>query len=191
MLQPREAKPAGAELVAASMEKPTTHALTVVNFVTLIAAYLSLNTSLNLLNKVRRRARQPRRAPTARPHLSLCAASQWALGVYGFRFPFLLTSTHMAFSFLVLAPFAMRTPWETHMRTLEKQWKGIVYIGGFMALNIALNNISLLDISLSLNQVIRCAAGAGGWAPQRRWPPQASSEYERVACVPAGLPSRW
>lgn len=34
------------------MEKPTTQALTIVNFVTLIAAYLSLNTSLNLLNKV-------------------------------------------------------------------------------------------------------------------------------------------
>ena len=34
------------------MDKPSTQALTIVNFVTLIAAYLSLNTSLNLLNKV-------------------------------------------------------------------------------------------------------------------------------------------
>lgn len=62
---------------------------------------------------------------------------------------------HMAFSFCVLAPVAMREPWESHRRTLEKQWKGIVYIGAFMALNIALNNISLLDISLTLNQIIR------------------------------------
>ena len=63
----------------------------------------------------------------------------------------------MAFSFLVLAPFALKTPWDVHQRTLSKQWLGIVYIGCFMALNIALNNISLLDISLSLNQVIRSA----------------------------------
>ena len=70
-------------------------------------------------------------------------------------YPLALTSAHMSFSFLVLAPFALRVPIETHKRTLEKQWKGLLYIGSFMALNIALNNISLLDISLSLNQVIR------------------------------------
>jgi hypothetical protein len=81
--------------------------------------------------------------------------NKWALGHYGFKYPLLLTSTHMAFSFVVLAPFALKTSLETHVRTLQKQWKGIVYIGSFMALNIALNNLSLLDISLSLNQVIR------------------------------------
>ena len=69
---------------------------------------------------------------------------------------------HMAFSFLVLAPVALREPWEAHRRTLEKQWQGVVYIGAFMALNIALNNISLLDISLTLNQIIRCARGRAG-----------------------------
>ena len=68
------------------------------------------------------------------------------VGVYGFRFPFLLTSCHMAFSFVALAPLALRESWESHQRTLAKQWRGIVYIGAFMALNIALNNISLLDI---------------------------------------------
>lgn len=103
-----------------------------VSFVLLIAAYLTLNSSLNLLNK-------------------------WSLGVYGFRFPLLLTSCHMAFSFLVLAPVALREPWETHVRSLEKQWRGVVYIGAFMALNIALNNLSLMDISLTLNQIIRAS----------------------------------
>lgn len=82
---------------------------------------------------------------------------QWALGHYGLSYPLVLTCTHMAFSFVVLAPLALRTPWEVHERTLAKQWRGIVYIGSFMALNIALNNISLLEISLSLNQVIRSA----------------------------------
>lgn len=76
----------------------------------------------------------------------------------------------MAFSFLVLAPVAMREPWESHRRTLEKQWRGVVYIGSFMALNIALNNISLLDISLTLNQIIRCVGvGAGCWVRAGCW----------------------
>jgi hypothetical protein len=67
----------------------------------------------------------------------------------------------MAFSFVVLAPAALLQPMEVHRATLEKQWKGILYIGSFMALNIALNNISLLDISLSLNQIIRLVATGG------------------------------
>lgn len=61
----------------------------------------------------------------------------------------------MAFSFAVLAPVALLHGWEAHRRTLHQQWPGILCIGSFMALNIALNNISLLDISLSLNQIIR------------------------------------
>lgn len=88
------------------------------------------------------------------------STTQWALGIYGFRFPFLLTTAHMSFSFLVLAPFALRTPWEAHRATLRRSWRGVVYIGAFMALNIALNNVSLQDISLTLNQVIRSAIPA-------------------------------
>ena len=61
----------------------------------------------------------------------------------------------MAFSFAVLAPAALWEPLRSHRRTLEKQWKGIVGIGACMALSIALNNISLLDVSLTLNQIIR------------------------------------
>jgi len=63
----------------------------------------------------------------------------------------------MAFSFIVLSPFALAMDMDVHIKTLQKQWKGILYIGAFMALNIALNNLSLLDISLSLNQIIRSA----------------------------------
>lgn len=101
------------------------------SFGLLVAAYISLNSSLNLLNK-------------------------WSLGIYGFKFPFMLTACHMAFSFLALAPVALRTPWDVHRRTLEKQWQGVVCIGAFMAFNIVLNNASLVGISLTLNQIIRC-----------------------------------
>ncbi|PRW61386.1 Drug Metabolite transporter superfamily [Chlorella sorokiniana] len=63
----------------------------------------------------------------------------------------------MAFSFAVLAPVALQEPLRSHKRTLERCWKGVLSIGACMALNIALNNISLLDVSLTLNQIIRSA----------------------------------
>ena len=71
-----------------------------------------------------------------------------------------LAAGHMAFCFLALAPLAMRQPWAVHRRTLCKSWRGVICIGSFMSLSIVLNNISLLDISLSLNQIIRCGAAA-------------------------------
>jgi drug/metabolite transporter (DMT)-like permease len=78
--------------------------------------------------------------------------------MYGFKFPLLLTSCHMLFSFLALAPF-MLTPamLPRHAETLARSWKGFVAIGLFMALNISLNNSSLVDMTLSLNQVIRAS----------------------------------
>lgn len=97
-----------------------------------IAAYLLLNSSLNLLNK-------------------------WALGSF-FSFPLLLTTFHMLFSFVMLFPFMMSSHYiSLHQPTLKRQWRGLTCIGVFMATNIALNNLSLVRISLSLNQVIRSA----------------------------------
>lgn len=105
----------------------------VFNLAATVAAYLTLNSTLNLMNK-------------------------WLLGIYGFSFPLLLTSCHMLFSFLILLPFMLREPFKSlHTATLQKQWKGIIGIGLFMAVNIAFNNLSLVQITLSLNQVIRQA----------------------------------
>jgi len=47
-----------------------------------------------------------------------------------------------------------------HAETLRKQWRGLAAVGVFMALNISLNNTSLVWLSLSVNQVIRCGARA-------------------------------
>jgi drug/metabolite transporter (DMT)-like permease len=81
-----------------------------------------------------------------------------AQGMYGFRFPLLLTSCHMLFSLLALAPFMLRKSlMPLHRETLARQWKGFVAIGLFMALNISLNNSSLVEMTLSLNQVIRAS----------------------------------
>ena len=101
------------------------------NLAATVAAYLTLNSTLNVMNK-------------------------WLLGIYGFSFPLLLTSCHMLFSFLILLPFMLKEPFRSlHAATLQKQWKGIIGIGLFMAVNIAFNNLSLVQITLSLNQVIR------------------------------------
>lgn len=100
--------------------------------VLLVVAYLSLNSLLSLTNK-------------------------WALGMYGFSFPLLLTTSHMAFTFCALLPCMLQNPYRsTHIKTLQHQWKGLATIGFCMAANVSLNNFSLVLITLSLNQVIRC-----------------------------------
>ncbi|KAK9814428.1 hypothetical protein WJX72_005780 [[Myrmecia] bisecta] len=61
-------------------------------------------------------------------------------------------------NFLALLPVMLREPYRTkHRETLQKQWRGIVAIGCYLAANVALNNLSLVHLSLSLNQVIRSA----------------------------------
>ncbi len=96
----------------------------------LIALYISLNSSLNMMNR-------------------------YALGIYGFTFPILLTICHMMFAFVVLLPIMVASTKMQHRATLSRQYKGLICIGVFMALNVSLNNLSLVQISLSLNQVIR------------------------------------
>ena len=78
--------------------------------------------------------------------------------MYGFKFPLLLTSCHMLFSFLALAPYMLSSTMRPrHADSLRRQWKGFVAIGLYMALNISLNNSSLVEMTLSLNQVIRAS----------------------------------
>lgn len=99
----------------------------------LISMYLGSNISLNMLNK-------------------------WTLSLYGFRFPLLMSLAHMAFSFLALGPVMLTGSYrELHRPTLEKQWVGVLAIGAFFTVNVGFNNISLVTIPLSLNQVIRAS----------------------------------
>mmetsp|Transcript_27647 Transcript_27647/g.65652 ORF Transcript_27647/g.65652 Transcript_27647/m.65652 type:complete len:373 (-) Transcript_27647:81-1199(-) len=99
----------------------------------LIATFLTLNSTLNMLNR-------------------------WALGIYGFRYPLVMTVCHMAFSVLVLSPYMLCTRVRgSHIETIKHGWKGIAGIGAFMAANISLNNLSLMYITLSLNQMIRAS----------------------------------
>ncbi len=70
---------------------------------------------------------------------------------------------HMAFSFIVLLPvMATKGFRELHRPSLERQWLGLMSVGAFFAVNIGFNNVSLLSISLSLNQVIRYVQPRGG-----------------------------
>jgi drug/metabolite transporter (DMT)-like permease len=110
-------------------------ALGLIKKTVLIATYLALNIGLNLLNKI------------------LMVSS-------GFAFPLALCIAHMVFSFVFLTPLMSRLPRykdTSHWETFKTHRKGLLLIGTCFALNIGLNNMSLLSISLSLNQIIRSA----------------------------------
>ena len=78
-----------------------------------IALYLGLNISLNLLNK-------------------------WTLTLYGFDMPLFMSLAHMGFSFLALLPIMlMRSFYDLHVPTLQKQWPGILAISSFFAMNVS------------------------------------------------------
>ena len=97
--------------------------------------YLGLNSSLNLLNR-------------------------YTLGMAGFKFPVSLTCMHLAFQICALAPIVLlrsREGKETHRAVVKRLWRGLFAIGTFMAVNISLNNASLLHLSLSYNRVIRAS----------------------------------
>lgn len=101
-------------------------------YISLFALYLTLNSVLNLANR-------------------------WALGLSGFSFPILLTMAHAIFSFSVLGP-VLTAKKVDHAATLRKSWRGILLIGVLMGCNIACNNLSLVHLPLSLNQVTRYVA---------------------------------
>ena len=64
----------------------------------------------------------------------------------------------MAFCFAALLPLMLMPSYrQQHRPTLERSWPGLLAIGVVFAVNIGVNNASLLTISLSLNQFIRCA----------------------------------
>jgi drug/metabolite transporter (DMT)-like permease len=101
--------------------------------VVVVALYLGLNTALNLLNR-------------------------WALHSSGFSFPLVMTASHMLFAVVMLAPTVRRPHYrQKHTEVMESPviLKGIVVVGIFNGLQIALNNASLMYIELSMNQVIR------------------------------------
>jgi len=100
-----------------------------------VGLYLGLNSSLNLLNR-------------------------YTLGMAGFKFPVSLTCMHLLFQICALAPIVLlrsNVGKESHRDVITRLWKGLLAIGTFMAINISLNNASLLHLSLSYNQVIRAS----------------------------------
>ena len=97
----------------------------------LILLYIMLNSTLNLANR-------------------------YALGMIGFSYPISLTCTHMLFSFVVLSPYFFSGERRAKsIAVLKRAWKGIMCIGFFLALNISLNNASLVGMTLVLNQIVR------------------------------------
>ena len=127
-----------------AMDKPVPWQRTALFYAGVAAAYLALDASLNLTNK-------------------------WILSAstgYGFMFPLALTCCNIAFGFLALLPHMLsRAMRGTHRDTILVQWKGLVAIGLLMAAIVGFNNTSLVNMSLSLNQIIRQATT---WTPHAR-----------------------
>jgi solute carrier family 35, member E4 len=99
--------------------------------VSLIATYLVLNMSINLLNK-------------------------FIISRTGFAFPFAISIAHMVFTIVALLPVMLTVEYRaSHVETLRTNIFGLLVIGVSFSVNIALNNKSLTLISLSLNQMIR------------------------------------
>jgi len=100
--------------------------------VLLVLIFLGLNSGLSLLNR-------------------------WALGIYGLRFPLVMTAMHMIFGSFALSPMMLlQEKYSTHHEDiLSAEWKRIALVGSLNGFQIAMNNASLTMIELSLNQVIR------------------------------------
>eukprot|EP00884_Botryococcus_braunii_P008773 jgi/Botrbrau1/17898/Bobra.0432s0003.1 len=102
-----------------------------VRYVAVVAAFLVLNSTLNMMNR-------------------------WLLGIQDFKFPIFLTICHLGIGVLVLAPLMLHWSYrQLHWSTLQSQWRGIAAMAACKAANIGLNNMSLVLITLSLNQIIR------------------------------------
>lgn len=100
----------------------------------IIFAYLGLNSFLNLLNR-------------------------WALGLYGLKFPLIMTSAHMIFGSCALSPMLLTNDAyvSRHSSVVSNDWKGLSIIAVMNGFQIACNNASLTVMELSMNQVIRAA----------------------------------
>ena len=92
--------------------------------------YLGLNSLLNLLNR-------------------------WALGLYGLRFPLVMTASHMIFGSCALSPMMMLQEHYSskHRLVIQNEWKGLAVIACMNGFQIACNNASLTVMELSMNQV--------------------------------------
>lgn len=93
-------------------------------------------------------------------NVTLSLLNRWALGIQGFSFPMFLTMFQALFTFCCVLIAMIFSPTMTGdlRRLAQEEWKGILAVGFWMSLNIALNNYSLVHISLSLNQVLRYGA---------------------------------
>lgn len=91
--------------------------------------YLGLNSLLNLLNR-------------------------WALGLYGLRFPLVMTASHMIFGSCALSPMMMLQEHYSskHRLVIQNEWKGLAVIACMNGFQIACNNASLTVMELSMNQ---------------------------------------
>lgn len=98
-----------------------------------ILAFVASNICINMLNKI-------------------------VISRTGFAFPICISTAHMLFTFLALLPIMLTSNHrKQHASALRTNLLGLLLVAACFATNVALNNLSLARISLSLNQMIRSA----------------------------------
>jgi len=90
-------------------------------------------------------------------NVSLSLLNRWALGIQGFSFPMFLTMFQAFFALFCLSVAMVCSPelLKEYLALAKESWRGILWVGFWLSVNIAMNNYSLVHISLSLNQVLR------------------------------------
>ena len=87
-------------------------------------------------------------------------STKWILSSgtgYGFMFPICLACWHIGVCFLStlwalkseIAVAELRVLW-------ERQWKGMLAVGALLALDMVFQYSSLINQSLTMNQIVRC-----------------------------------
>jgi len=81
--------------------------------------------------------------------------NRWALGLYGLRFPLVMTASHMIFGAMALSPLMLLNEQyaSRHATVIQNDWKALSVIAVMNGFQIACNNASLTVMELSMNQV--------------------------------------
>ncbi|MEW5304844.1 MAG: hypothetical protein WDW36_007425 [Sanguina aurantia] len=78
------------------------------------------------------------------------------LSTFNFRFPLLLSAAHAGFNFIALLPFMLAKARPAELfENFHRQFAGLIAVGLFFSMGLGLNNISLMTVPLSVNQMIR------------------------------------
>ena len=93
-------------------------------------------------------------------HVAWLLSTKWILSSgtgYGFMFPICLGCWHIGMCFMSMLWLLRSKDVVTELRALwKRQWKAMLAVGALLALDMMFQYSSLINQSLTMNQIIRC-----------------------------------